>query len=357
MTKFEWDLIVEECVHLTTTSELTIKQYAKDEGLNYNSLRCEISKRKNKPDPFAAKECEEVDPHPQFPDMEWPEDIHWTEFFDTWEKVNKQHQAIDPIIETLTIDLSHVKRDISIVSASDLHLGGGFTNHRKLKETMQFIIKQPHMYLGLTGDSIEGFIPGDKPAETQEQMPSSVKAQRSAYRSLVRDLDWKLLWMAWGDHDAKWYEQLIGENIIKQDFHDKIPYFQGRGIIRLLLGEEEYFIQCNHAEMARSQWNVNHPQRRAYEKYFPADVNISGHLHKPAFQMFHHYDMLREMGINLGGEAWLIQNGTFKTGPDVYTIRGWSRGVLGCPTIVFSSKGHDVTVLKTPEKAVRFLRG
>lgn len=327
--------------------------YASDIGVNYNTLRSRMSRARSN---NMVPDVQGYDPRPAFPDMEWPEDVHWTEFFDTWDQVNKQHQKIDPIVETLTIDLSHLNRDIAIVSASDLHLGGGFTNHRLLKQTMLYIMEH-NLYLGLTGDAIEGFIAGEKPAETQEQMPSSVKAQRSAYRSLIRDLDWRLLWMAWGDHDAKWFEKLIGENVIKQEFHDKVPYFQGRGIIRLYLGEQEYFIQCNHAEMMRSQWNPNHPNRRQYERYFPADVNISGHLHKPAFQMFHHYDMVRDMGVNLGGESWLIQNGTFKTGPDPYTIRGWSRGVMGCPTIVFSHKGHDVTVLKTPEKAVKFLRG
>jgi hypothetical protein len=98
-----------------------------------------------------------------------------------------------------------------------------------------------------------------------------------------------------------------------------------------------------------------HPQRRAYERFFPADVVIAGHKHKPAFQMFTHYDGLREMGIPIGGRGYLVANGTFKTGPDPYTIRSWERGVLGVPTLVFSPDGHDVTCFDSPAKAAKWL--
>jgi hypothetical protein len=345
-----WDSIIAEA-EVIVAEKGNLKAFAEEEGVNYNTLRSRMSRARN----TVTADPTGFDPRPRFPDAQWPEDLHWEDAFDLWHAVNESHVQIDPIIETVTCDLSHVKKDIAIVSGSDFHMGGGFTNHKKLKKTMRFIIDN-NMYLGLTGDIIEGFIAGDKPAETQEQMPSSVKAQRSVYRTLVRDLGWRLLWMGWGDHDAKWFEKLIGENVIKSDFHDKVPYFQGRGVMRLLLGSEEYFIQFNHAEMFNSQWNPNHPNRRQVDKYFPADVNITGHRHKPAIQMFHHYDMLRDMGINLGGEIWLIQNGTFKTGPDVYSIRGWSRGVYGCPTILLSHKGHDVSVQKSPELGLRFLQ-
>ena len=82
-----------------------------------------------------------------------------------------------------------------------------------------------------------------------------------------------------------------------------------------------------------------------------------GHTHKPAFMMDWHYEMLREAGLNIGGKHWLVQNGTYKTGPDVYSIRGWSKGVIGVPTLVFSPDQHDVDCFETPLKAVNYMKG
>jgi hypothetical protein len=139
--------------------------------------------------------------------------------------------------------------------------------------------------------------------------------------------------------------------------HHQIPYFTGRGLVKMLVGDQEYYILANHGERAQSQWNLAHPSRRAYERFFPADVVITGHKHKPSFQMFTHYEELRRAGINLGGRAWLVVNGTFKTGPDPYTIRSWNRGVIGVPTMVFASDSHEVDVLESPSKAMAYMKG
>jgi hypothetical protein len=195
----------------------------------------------------------------------------------------------------------------------------------------QLVLATDRLHIGLAGDTIEGFIPGVKPAETVEQQIAPVKAQLKALESLTDELvaNDKLWFMSWGDHDSKWFEQTVGFSIVKHMLDSKVPYFVGRATIKLLVGEQEYWLLVNHSERFASQWNPLHPQRRAYERFFPADVVIAGHKHKPAFQMFTHYDGLREMGIPIGGRGYLVANGTFKTGPDPYTIRSWERGVLG----------------------------
>lgn len=295
---------------------------------------------------------------PMFPDVDYPDEVNWRELLDTWEEVNDQHKRMDPYQERLTIDLSSSRDDLLIVSASDLHMGGGFTDHAAIKETIEYILDFG-LKLGITGDSIEGFIPGVKPAETVEQQAGSVKAQLHALESLVEELVQHnaLLWMSFGDHDAKWFEQVVGFNVVKHLVHKKVPYFTGRGLVRLLVGGQEYFLLINHWGNGSSRTNPNHPQRMAYEKFFPADVVITGHLHHPAIQMFEHYPWLRKAGFNLGGEAWLVQNGTFKTGPDPFSIRGWERGVMGVPTIWFSAKEHEKHVFKSPKHAVQFVTG
>jgi hypothetical protein len=322
-------------------------------GVNQNTLRSAYSRYKS-----GRKSQQKAEP--LYPDYAWPEDVDWRTQLDLAEALLEEVKKFDPYVEYFTIDMSDVKEPIAIAVAADLHLGGGFTDHAAIKETMEYILETPNLYMGLTGDSIEGFIPGNKPAaETVEQMALSTKHQLAAARSLVEEavMANTLMWMTWGDHDAKWFEQEIGLNSMKQQVHRLVPYFTGAGIIRLLLGSEEYFLLINHAFPGTSIHNPNYPQKKAYDKHFPADVTISAHLHKPAFQMFHHYDALRRVGLNAGGKSWLVQAGTFKTGPDPYTIRTWSRGILGVPTMVIQPNVHDIDVFESPNKAISFMRG
>jgi len=296
---------------------------------------------------------------PGFVDWEPPENVDWREWFDAWENVLELHKRMDPTQEILTIDLSTSTEPIAIAFASDLHMGGGFTNHAAIRKTIEYIIETDGLYLGITGDSIEGFLPGVNPSEAVENQTASVKGQLGALNSLVQELSdrKKFLWMTYGEHDGKWWEKAVGVNMIKWECHDRVPYFTGRGIIRLLLGDQEYFICVNHRERFQSQWNKVHPARRQYERMFPADVNATAHLHSPAYACEHHYDDLRRMGLNLGGKHWMIQSGTFKTGPDPYTIRGWTRGILGVPTVVFQPDHHDTDCLDSPFKAMGLVRG
>lgn len=294
-----------------------------------------------------------------FDDIEWPEDPDWREFVDIYEEINNLHERFDPIDETVTVDFSDVDEPIAVVSASDLHMGGGFTSHRAIKETMEYILEHDQLKVGITGDAIEGFIPGVKPAETTEQQAGSVKSQIQALESLVNELheNDSLLWMSSGEHDGRWFEQEVGFNPIKKLVEDKIPYFTGRGLIKLKVGSQEYFVMANHNERFSSQWSDTHGARRAYEQFFPADVVITCHTHQPEWRVFWHYQELRAAGLGVGGKSILVQNGTYKTGPDGYTIRSWNRGIIGVPTVVFMNDEDDKEVFEGPRKAMRYING
>lgn len=296
-----------------------------------------------------------------FEGWDLPERPNWREWLSLFEEVNKMHQRANPILETLTIDFTHTHKDKPLVlaSASDLHMGSGFANHRELAKTLQYIFDTPGLYVGIAGDSIEGFIPGTHGALPSEQMAGSVNAQLFAMTSLVDELtaSGKLLYWTWGDHDAKWFEDRVGSNTVKLLIDRKVPYFSGRGLIQLKVGGQKYFLHVNHAERYKSMLNATHPQRRMYDLVFPADVSIAGHLHKPAYHVEHMYDVARELGLEFGGKTIFIQNGTFKTGPDTYTVRSWTRGIIGVPTLVFSNKEHDMDVFDSPLKAIQYIKG
>lgn len=294
---------------------------------------------------------------PAFDDYDWPEEINWREWLDRAEEINQLHARLDPINTSLTVDLRNVARPIAIAFAADLHLGGGFTNHRLVRETMEWIMARDDMYLGLCGDGIEGFLPGFRSAEAVEQQALSVKAQMAAYKDLCFELVDRntLLFATWGDHDAVWLEKALGFNVMKWKLHDRVPYFSGRGLIRLRLGRQTYYLLVNHREPYASQWNKNHPPRRAYERWFPAHTVVTAHTHSPAWQVFHHYEQLKDANVGLGGKVALVVAGTFKSGPDVFSIRGWERGIFGVPTVIYWPDVQDLEVYSSPQRAAQVL--
>jgi hypothetical protein len=290
---------------------------------------------------------------------QWPEKVDWREWCDLWSHINEAEKRSDPINEGVTINLKKLDRPIAIAFAGDLHMGGGFTSHDAIKSTVEFILDTPDLYVSFCGDLFEGFLPKFRSAEAREQMPGSVKSQIQAYRSLLFELNraGKLIAVSYGDHDAIWFETTIGFNPAKHAIHDRVPYFPGRGIIRLKLGKQEYFIVQNHRERNSSQWNKVHPSRRQFDKFFPGDVMVTGHTHSPSYQMDYQLQQAREAGLGVGGRVWYVVCGTYKDGPDIYSIRGWQRGVIGVPTVIFQPDRHETLCLPSPACAVKYMRG
>lgn len=311
---------------------------------------------------YAPPAVPPVQSHPSFPDYQMPEEVSWRTWFENFAQQQDLHKKIDPRQDVVTIDLRAARGDVMVVSSSDLHMGGGFTNHRAIEKTFRTILDTPGMYVWIAGDSIEGFVPGigaGKMAETVEQQVGTLRAQISAYRSLVDDLTaaGKLLFCTWGDHDGKWFEQSIGFNILKPMIDRKVPFFNARGVVKLLVGEHTYYVLVNHGERFSSQYSHTHPQRRAYDQYFPADVIVAGHKHHPEWRVFWHYQQLREAGLPIGGKTILVANGTFKTGPDSYSCRYWEHGIMGVPTLVFQADRRDKHIFEGPDHAIAYTIG
>lgn len=293
------------------------------------------------------------------PDFKDPEDVSWEDWCDALDEINDKHRALDPIQEKITVDLSGVSRPIAIAYMGDLHIGGGYTDHAALKGMVNYIKSTDGIYTALMGDEIEGFIPGAKTAETSDQMSASLKAQFSIFESLVTDLvdSGKLVSVSWGDHSGKWVESELGFNTLKSQIHDRTPYFTGRGLIRLLVGDARYFNLVNHSERFASQWSDTHAARRAHERFFPADVVATAHKHTPEWRTFYHYEQMQDAGLDVGGKAILLQTGSSKTGPDPYTIRRWKRGIFKVPTVVYWPDRRQKEVVESPRMAKALMDG
>ncbi|KKL87637.1 hypothetical protein LCGC14_1932750 [marine sediment metagenome] len=326
------------------------KSIADSYGVATNAPRCAVQREENR----RKKES----PTPVFEDWQEVEDVNWRELLDSATEKQDLWKRIDPRQEHLTISLD-TDTPIALAFSADLHTGGGFTNHQAIKKTLELILDTPNMYMSANGDMFEGFIPGEKSAETVEQQAMSLREQFAGNRSLVKEYAerGKLLYVMWGDHDAKWFEKLVGVNIVKMMTDREVPYFNQAATVNLKVGDESYLLFVNHSLPGRSMYNKNHAQGRAFREQVPADVIVSGHTHKPAIQWEYRYERMRELGYNLGGKVTYVQCGTFKTGPDPYSTRFWSRGIIGVPTLVFWPGEHRTHAFDNPEDAAIYLRG
>ena len=152
----------------------------------------------------------------------------------------------------------------------------------------------------------------------------------------------KVLFGCSSQHGGEWFEAAVGMNPIKEEFHNtQTPYFDGKGILKLWIGQELYVGAVAHSFKGSSIYNPNHPQRRATLFDYPsADLAVMGDKHKYAVQ--HMSDRVDEYraGLRPSPLVWHIQVGTAKIGSDPYTIRGWQHGYFEWPVMVFYPDRH-----------------
>jgi len=250
--------------------------------------------------------------------------------------------VIDPIVTS--VELHFPPEPMAIMFTSCAHLGGRYTFHEGVRERFDAMMKTDRLYLASLGDEIEGFLAGfrDASAVTNQVLPLKVQQKiLSLYLKRWSDAG-KCLFGCSSQHGGQWYEREVGLNPIKNEFQNvETPYFDGRGIVKMWVGEERYVLTVAHNFKGSSIYNKNHPQRRATLFDYPsADVAAMGDKH--CYSVQHMADRVDEYleGLRATPYVWHVQVGTGKTGSDPYTIRGWQHGFLEWPVLVFYPDRH-----------------
>jgi len=281
---------------------------------------------------------------PDFPQIVLPEDFDLSEALDVADRLQGLMDSVDPIVTSA--ELFFPDKPIAIMWTSCAHLGGRYTWHKGVREIFDKILEIPNLYVALLGDEIEGFLPGFRDASAVADQVLPVKIQRkmlAAYLKRWSDAG-KVLFGCSSQHGGEWFESAVGLNPIKEEFHAaRTPYFDGKGIAKLWVGQELYIAVVAHSFKGSSIYNPNHPQRRATLFDYPsADIAAMGDKHRYSVQ--HMSDRVDEYlaGLRSSPLVWHVQVGTAKTGPDPYTIRGWQHGYFSWPTLILYPDRHVV---------------
>lgn len=235
----------------------------------------------------------------------------WTEEFIRRRNLREEFESLP---EEIDIEIE-TKDPIIIGPIGDIHGGGKEVDYELLRKDVRFIAAHPSAYTILGGDLIDGFF--FNPA--QDQQIGSYNEQRMFIRSILEELQGKILCFVEGDHDM--WSQKMGPTIYEQirDTYG-IPILRGASRINLRLPEVTYQMVLAHQLPGHSMYNDVHPEMR--EARFGtqgADIYLGFHTHKKAFhkQMVDMYEGAKEQ--------LYVSSGSYKYSDEYSKKKGWSK--------------------------------
>ena len=245
---------------------------------------------------------------------------------------------------------------VAIVFSSDWHLGSIATNYKVFKQNIEYLIETKDLYMVVVGDTIDNFLQFPDKSAVLAQVLNPLY-QKKMLKSIIDELigNGKIIATGWGDHDSRFEEKLSGSDVIRTLTANRIPYFPGKGVLKMTVGKQDYTCSVTHKSRFNSYINETHGSSQEYRTFIPADICVTGHLHSPAFSVCHRLPIAREAGMKCGGQVILIRTGSYKQ-TDIYSMRFWNAGVIGTPTVVMYGDQWKLMPFATAEDAVSYMR-
>jgi hypothetical protein len=278
--------------------------------------------------------------------------------FDVIEDLQGIVDRADPITTSETIEIE-TDLPVVVMFTSCWHLGGRYVFYKKFRELLRLTLETPRVYWGVHGDLGDFFLPTFRNAEPVLTQLVHPAFQRKLATYVLGKLAEKgrLLYGCAGNHED-FIVKVIGEDLLKPEFTDRgVPYFVGKGVVRLRVGEEEYIVGVAHKWPGNSYFNPTHAEIRALMVDIPgADVIAGGHLHGFAHQEIGKSSLAHEAGVLHNHRFHAVAIGTASNGPDPYSIKGWSRGTFEWPMLAFYPDRHQIKRVYDWEDMEYFLK-
>ena len=265
-------------------------------------------------------------------------------FFDVIEELQGLVNRADPITVYEPIEIE-TELPIAVMFTSCWHLGGRYVFYRKFRDLLRMTLEIPRVYWGVHGDLGDFFLPSFRNAEPVLTQLIHPQFQRKLAAHVLGQLaeEGRLLYGCAGNHED-FLTRVIGEDLMKPEFQSRhIPYFVGKGVVRLTVGEENYILGVSHQWPGHSYFNPTHPEIRALMVDLPgADIIAGGHLHGFAHQEIAQGSLAHEAGVLQNQVFHAVAIGTASCGPDPYSIKRWTRGAFEWPCFCFYPDRHEI---------------
>lgn len=276
-------------------------------------------------------------------------DISWKSDFPALQEYEDDDNTYKPITK---IDTNHYKGKIyNLETKSNTFCVEGAlvhnsisVNYQEFQKNIQLILDTPFVYMITVGDLVDNFrrFNALQPVLSQIANP---RDQVLILRSILNEFWEKKKWIAscWGNHDVQRDEELYGQSVVKDELNKNLVYFNGKGILNLLVGEQKYIIRMSHAFKGNSIYNQLHSAMREMRFNFPdADIFVSAHKHSPAIANTYEF----------GKRKCFIRTGSFELDSG-YSKRFWAPGIIGVPAVVLRSDEHSVFAYPSLEELLK----
>lgn len=244
-------------------------------------------------------------------------------------------------------------RPIALVLPADFHLGSPHTDYEAFISTTDLILGDERFYVSVVGPDLETAFAWFRSAEAVLNQTLPPYLQIELYRQWLDEMLSRCLSVCGDNHTDERLEKVLGD--IGLMWRDDLPYFRAWGILTVEVGPKggpfaEYEIVQAHRYRGSSIYHDLQPALRMMRDIYPlADVYVTGHTHKPFYMAGVFYPEARPTKPT----QHFIVTGTFKTGPEMYSLRNFGNtGVLGVPTLGLWPGEHRIQYFESPEAAL-----
>lgn len=273
-----------------------------------------------------------------------PQPLNWRTILDAAQVFQRQRLARDGADPFPMVRIDSA-RPVAVCLTADWHLGSGATDHCRWRADIEYLLDTDGLYCAVLGDETDNVLTFKTLASVLDQV-IPVDLQRELLRGVVEEMaaKGKLLFTTWSNHVDEFDERIAGQSLLAELRRTQgVPHLSGMGVVRLVVGEQEYTILATHKARYHSHLNALHGAKRLYQMEFPADVVAVAHDHQPGHEEYNHYGIARELGCGVGGTSWLVACSTYKTA-SVWAQRYFGEAVLKRETAVFWPDRHHIEV-------------
>lgn len=248
----------------------------------------------------------------------------------------------------------HTKQPIFVVLMSDFHLGAPAFDALAFLRTTDLLLSDPRFYFIIVGPDIETAFAWFRSADAVLDQTIPPWLQLEGYRQWLDEMLIRALATCGDNHTDQRLERMLGE--IGLTWRTDLPYFRANGILTVRLddGQEpvDYRIVLAHKYNGHSIYHKLQPTLRMFREIDPlADIYATAHTHAPFYLNGVYWpDNVRSVDLR----QHFAVAGTFKTGLDVYGMRGFGKpGVIGLPTFMLYPGEKEIVHFASPEQALR----
>lgn len=255
-------------------------------------------------------------------------------------------QRIRPVYSDASRTI-HTTKPILLVHMADLHFGAPATDHMAFLDTVELLKSDDRFYFLVVGPDLETAFTWFRSAEAVLNQTIPPWMQLHAWKLFLDDMIPQCVAICGDNHGVERLERNLGDIDIL--WREDVPFFQAWGLIDLVLDDGKsqvtYQGMMAHRYKGSTVYHNLQPAIRMMREYPEADWYVTAHTHRPGHLWGQFYE----------GQSpkHLMVCGTFKTGPDLYTMRNYiKRGVLGLPTLKLWPGKKQIAWYPSPQMAL-----